>query len=84
MPLIEVAFIVIGFGSTQSRLGLAAGAAAAAVVLVVAVGARALAFPISVGTEGAEMSLDSAIFIAATACLGSAAWLSGRYQAWAL
>jgi uncharacterized membrane protein len=35
---LEVAFIVIGFGSTQSRLGLAAGAAAAAVVLVVAVG----------------------------------------------
>ena len=35
---LEVAFIVIGFGSTQSRLGLAVGAAAAAVVLVVAVG----------------------------------------------
>jgi uncharacterized membrane protein len=35
---LEVAFIVIGFGSTQSRLGLAVGAAAAAVVLVIAVG----------------------------------------------
>jgi uncharacterized membrane protein len=35
---LEVAFIVIGFGSTQSRLGLAVGAAAAAVVLVVALG----------------------------------------------
>jgi uncharacterized membrane protein len=35
---LEVAFIVIGFGSTQSKLGLAVGAAAAAVVLVVAVG----------------------------------------------
>jgi uncharacterized membrane protein len=35
---LEVAFIVITFGSTQSRLGLAAAAAAAAVVLVVAVG----------------------------------------------
>jgi len=35
---LEVAFIVIGFGSTQSRLGLAVGAAAAAVILVVAVG----------------------------------------------
>jgi uncharacterized membrane protein len=35
---LEVAFIVVSFGSTQSRLGLAAGAAAAAVVLVVAVG----------------------------------------------
>ena len=35
---LEVAFIVIGFGSTHGRLGLAAGAAAAAVVLVVAVG----------------------------------------------
>jgi uncharacterized membrane protein len=35
---LEVAFIVVGFGSTQARLGLAAGAAAAAVVLVVAVG----------------------------------------------
>jgi len=35
---LEVAFIVIGFGSGQSRLGLAAGAAAAAVVVVVAVG----------------------------------------------
>jgi uncharacterized membrane protein len=35
---LEVAFIVIGFGSTQGKLGLAAGAAAAAVVLVVAVG----------------------------------------------
>ena len=35
---LEVAFIVVGFGSTQGRLGLAAGAAAAAVVLVVAVG----------------------------------------------
>jgi uncharacterized membrane protein len=33
-----VAFIVITFGTTQSRLGLAAAAAAAAVVLVVAVG----------------------------------------------
>jgi uncharacterized membrane protein len=35
---LEVAFIVVGFGSTQGRLGLAAAAAAAAVVLVVAVG----------------------------------------------
>ena len=35
---LEVAFIVITFGSTQSRLGLAAAAAAAAIVLVVAVG----------------------------------------------
>ena len=35
---LEVAFIVVGFGSTQSRLGLAAAAAAAAVVLVIAVG----------------------------------------------
>jgi uncharacterized membrane protein len=35
---LEVAFIVIGFGSTQSRLGLAVGAAVAAVVLVIAVG----------------------------------------------
>jgi uncharacterized membrane protein len=35
---LEVAFIVIGFGSTQSRLGLAVGAAAAAVVLVVVLG----------------------------------------------
>jgi len=35
---LEVAFIVIGFGSTHGRLGLAAGAAVAAVVLVVAVG----------------------------------------------
>lgn len=36
---LEVAFIVVGFGATQGRLGLAAAAAAAAVVLVVAVGA---------------------------------------------
>jgi uncharacterized membrane protein len=35
---LEVAFIVVGFGSAQGRLGLAAAAAAAAVVLVVAVG----------------------------------------------
>jgi uncharacterized membrane protein len=35
---LEVTFIVITFGSTQGRLGLAAAAAAAAVVLVVAVG----------------------------------------------
>src|SRR5262249_19019682 len=35
---LEVRFLVIPFGSTQGRLGLAAGAAAAAVVLVVAVG----------------------------------------------
>jgi uncharacterized membrane protein len=35
---LEVAFIVVSFGSTQGRLGLAAGAAAAAAVLVVAVG----------------------------------------------
>jgi uncharacterized membrane protein len=35
---LEVAFIVVSFGSTQGRLGLAAGAAAAAVVFVVAVG----------------------------------------------
>jgi uncharacterized membrane protein len=36
---LEVTFIVITFGSTQGRLGLAAAAAAAAVVVVVAVGA---------------------------------------------
>jgi uncharacterized membrane protein len=35
---LEVAFIVIGFGSAQGKLGLAAGAAAAAVVVVVTVG----------------------------------------------
>jgi uncharacterized membrane protein len=35
---LEVAFIVIGFGSTQGKLGLAAAAAAAAVLVVVAVG----------------------------------------------
>ena len=35
---LEVAFIVIGFGSAQGELGLAAGAAAAAVVVVIAVG----------------------------------------------
>src|SRR5262245_44059544 len=36
---LEVAFIVISFGSTQSQLGLAAAAAAAAFVLVAGVGA---------------------------------------------
>jgi uncharacterized membrane protein len=36
---LEVAFIVVTFGSTQGRLDLAAGAAAAAVVIVLAVGA---------------------------------------------
>jgi uncharacterized membrane protein len=36
---LEVAFIVISFGSTSSRLGLAAAAAAAAFVLVAGVGA---------------------------------------------
>jgi uncharacterized membrane protein len=35
---LEVAFIVVTFGSTQGRLGLAAAAAATAVVVVVAVG----------------------------------------------
>jgi uncharacterized membrane protein len=35
---LEVTFIVVTFGSTQGRLGLAAAAAAAAVALVVAVG----------------------------------------------
>ena len=35
---LEVAFIAVSFGSTEGRLGLAAGAAAAAVVLVVTVG----------------------------------------------
>jgi uncharacterized membrane protein len=35
---LEVTFIVVTFGSTQGRLGLAAAAAAAAVVLVIAVG----------------------------------------------
>jgi uncharacterized membrane protein len=35
---LEVTFIVVTFGSTQGRVGLAAAAAAAAVVLVVAVG----------------------------------------------
>ena len=35
---LEVAFIVVTFGSTQGRLGLAAAAAVAAVILVVAVG----------------------------------------------
>jgi uncharacterized membrane protein len=35
---LEVIFIVITFGSTQGRLGLAAAAAAAAVVVVVVVG----------------------------------------------
>src|SRR5262249_59925898 len=33
---LEVTFIVVTFGSTQARLGLAAGAAAAPVVVVVA------------------------------------------------
>jgi uncharacterized membrane protein len=36
---LEVVFIVVTFGSTQGRLGLAAAAAAAAVVVVVVVGA---------------------------------------------
>ena len=36
---LEVVFIVVTFGSTQGRLGIAAAAAAGAVVLVVAVGA---------------------------------------------
>jgi uncharacterized membrane protein len=35
---LEVAFIVVGFGSTQGRLDLAIGAAAAAALVVVAVG----------------------------------------------
>jgi uncharacterized membrane protein len=35
---LEVAFIVVSFGATQGRLGLAVGAAAAAVVVVVAAG----------------------------------------------
>ena len=35
---LEVAFIVLGFGSAQGKLGLAAAAAAAAVAVVVAVG----------------------------------------------
>jgi uncharacterized membrane protein len=35
---LEVAFIVVTFGASQGRLGLAAGAAAAAVVVVVGVG----------------------------------------------
>ncbi len=35
---LEVAFIVIGFGSAQGKLGLAVGAAVAAVVVVVTVG----------------------------------------------
>jgi uncharacterized membrane protein len=35
---LEVAFIVVGFGSAQRKLGLAAGAAAAAVLIVGAVG----------------------------------------------
>jgi uncharacterized membrane protein len=35
---LEVAFIVVGFGSTQGKLGLAVAAAAAAVVVVLAVG----------------------------------------------
>jgi uncharacterized membrane protein len=35
---LEVAFIVVTFGSTQGRLGLATGAAAAAVAIVVGVG----------------------------------------------
>jgi uncharacterized membrane protein len=36
---LEVAFIVVGFGSTQGQLGLAAAAAGAALVVVVVVGA---------------------------------------------
>jgi diguanylate cyclase (GGDEF)-like protein len=44
---------------------------AAALFLIVAGGARALAFPLA-GLDGeTEVSLDSAIFIAATACLGA-------------
>jgi uncharacterized membrane protein len=35
---LEVAFIVVSFGATQGRLGLAAGAAAAAAVLVIVAG----------------------------------------------
>ncbi len=45
---------------------------AAALFLIVVAGARALAFPLGGDFEGeAEVSLDSAIFIAATACLGA-------------
>jgi len=59
-------------------LGLAAPAVsvypspgAVALFLIVVAGVRALAFPLA-GLDGeAEVSLDSAIFIAATACLGA-------------
>src|SRR5258708_35030199 len=47
---LEVAFIVITFGSTQGRIGLAALGAGAALVLVVVVGVRGRA-PLSRGPE---------------------------------
>ncbi len=46
------------------------GVAAVALFLVVIAGARSLAFPLAAIDGDAEVSLDSAIFIAATACLG--------------
>jgi diguanylate cyclase (GGDEF)-like protein len=46
------------------------GWASVVLFLVVIAGARALAFPLATIDGDAEVSLDSAIFIAATACLG--------------
>jgi diguanylate cyclase (GGDEF)-like protein len=43
---------------------------AAALFLMVVAGARAMAFPLAGADGDAEVSLDSAIFIAASACLG--------------
>jgi diguanylate cyclase (GGDEF)-like protein len=51
---------------------------AAALFLAVVVGARSLSFPpLTFVTGGAELSLDAAIFIAATACLGTPATAIG-------
>src|SRR5882757_8160538 len=55
---LEVTFIVITFGSTQGRLGLAAAAAAAAVLLVV--GVLLTSFGIFWGGEGAGVTWPGA------------------------
>jgi diguanylate cyclase (GGDEF)-like protein len=60
----------VGIACTAAAPGAWPAPAAALLFLAVVAGARALAFPLS-GLDGdTEVSLDSALFVAAAACLG--------------
>jgi diguanylate cyclase (GGDEF)-like protein len=67
---------VVVWAAHQLTLPSVADVESAALFLAVVAGARALSFPLP-GAGGAEISLDSAIFIAAAVCFGPALTAAG-------